>query len=1101
MENDTLGYGEKVEEGEGISVEDSMKTTTVVASAVYETSGGGDLERQQHEEIIVTSEEEEEGDAIVDDEAWLEEQLTRSLQWGERKKIMSKNNGIQEDEDEDPSPSRSTGRDRKISRKRSWCKGPRRGTEIVSKYFEIREFKENNRGRGARCRARIPEGTCVHREYPLVACQSVHTRRVGYLSCKACMRFLLSPKEEAMRVMAQQVEGYGEVPLSFDASWDDPNLPLSRPPPIATNTKTSATTSGNPSPSSPSGRSATTIGTTTTTNNNNNNATTAAEIENDTDRERRNDATRSTSIVPCIRGCGESYCSEACRDDDARRHGHFLLCTGEVKAETNPFVSSSSMSCAMHQLQQRERVEKVVAFKIHAMQTNEIFLLAARSIAGVVETVLRALDKEERKRKTDSTEELETKRVTGLLRKEFLRRFGRFKRNLWWDVVVMTEEEENGGTDHKTDTNDDDGHETTTTATESLERDNDGTEAGADPEKKMGECDTDNFSLVLRELARDSLELLQCAILADSRCCGHAGLLRIFRAAFEAAFDLDTYGGLVGMFEQYQISIEVNSSLRDFAQRVDDALSPPRRGRRGRREKIGGGRLSRVSSSTRPSLATATDATPRTKETSTVSKDQKMALLHVARDLERIAASAFGDAKELQFAAEKSSACSSSCASTKKKRRGRSNRRELFPLCTGTAMFSIACMLNHSCAPNVSLRWRNDPCDRLCMELYAIRNVARDEELCYSYIDENLSYVDRQSALADYGFTCIRLSGIGEGGKPKVRVEEDEVKLFRRVYLKESATAATSPVTIPKVLDILNLAEKGHSRALKDLDLSRSNIDDIQAQTLFRTLRRVALFRRVDLSGNRLRRVETLKECRRTLRHQLLAARHAVDCPNCHAVVHLVDEKYRHLTKAFVHSSTNLFDRPGDDNSGRQRIHHSDNKDDDDNGVEDVPCPHCGYALPPKSTLTLVVHYLLDVDFANNPWHPPSENRMRANQIRRMSGLFAHLDFETTKLVAAHVFRVYRRNDGRMHSWKEVKAACNKLGVKPDRSAVERRLGTKRPIDVVFFTNLVRPLLCKSGDIDDREFRIPKRLSLRVEENERRKERRSAEGSRSATSP
>ena len=68
-------------------------------------------------------------------------------------------------------------------------------------------------------------------------------------------------------------------------------------------------------------------------------------------------------VVPCRDGCGEVYCCEGCED----RHwttSHRLLCTGHVsdaEAKTHPLM----------------------AFKIHACQTNEIFLMVADIFAKI----------------------------------------------------------------------------------------------------------------------------------------------------------------------------------------------------------------------------------------------------------------------------------------------------------------------------------------------------------------------------------------------------------------------------------------------------------------------------------------------------------------------------------------------------------------------------------------------------------------------------------------------------------------------------------------------------------------------------------------------
>ena len=71
------------------------------------------------------------------------------------------------------------------------------------------------------------------------------------------------------------------------------------------------------------------------------------------------------------------------------------------------------------------------------------------------------------------------------------------------------------------------------------------------------------------------------------------------------------------------------------------------------------------------------------------------------------------------------------------------------------AMFAVTCCLNHSCKPNVRVLWCNNrPAEPVQLEVVALRDIRLGEELMFSYIDESLSFSERQEALADYGFIC-----------------------------------------------------------------------------------------------------------------------------------------------------------------------------------------------------------------------------------------------------------------------------------------------------------------------------------------------------------
>ena len=69
-------------------------------------------------------------------------------------------------------------------------------------------------------------------------------------------------------------------------------------------------------------------------------------------------------IISCSSNCGELYCSEQCRDYHWSMKGHCMLCTGLItddEADSHPLMN----------------------FKIHAISTNEIFLMVADIFASI----------------------------------------------------------------------------------------------------------------------------------------------------------------------------------------------------------------------------------------------------------------------------------------------------------------------------------------------------------------------------------------------------------------------------------------------------------------------------------------------------------------------------------------------------------------------------------------------------------------------------------------------------------------------------------------------------------------------------------------------
>ena len=106
----------------------------------------------------------------------------------------------------------------------------------------------------------------------------------------------------------------------------------------------------------------------------------------------------------------------------------------------------------------------------------------------------------------------------------------------------------------------------------------------------------------------------------------------------------------------------------------------------------------------------------------------------------------------------------------------------VFPPLDGTAMYAIACKMNHSCDPNVvmlyapSHKW-NEP---LAVHAVALKNIEAGAELTISYIEIDGSLETRQQALSNYGFQCtcgrcLREKGMGEKKEKSLGTPSDKV--------------------------------------------------------------------------------------------------------------------------------------------------------------------------------------------------------------------------------------------------------------------------------------------------------------------------------------
>lgn len=109
-----------------------------------------------------------------------------------------------------------------------------------------------------------------------------------------------------------------------------------------------------------------------------------------------------SSLVPCSGKCGEFYCSEECRVKHWCSKGHSLLCTGHIKdeeAEEHPLF----------------------LFKMHAVSTNEIFLMVGEIFAEIISYCEKQKEKEGKSIDVAS--------------KEIMARYSSFVRKRWWDAV------------------------------------------------------------------------------------------------------------------------------------------------------------------------------------------------------------------------------------------------------------------------------------------------------------------------------------------------------------------------------------------------------------------------------------------------------------------------------------------------------------------------------------------------------------------------------------------------------------------------------------------------------------------------------------------
>jgi hypothetical protein len=379
----------------------------------------------------------------------------------------------------------------------------------------------------------------------------------------------------------------------------------------------------------------------------------------------------SCNPVSCHSACGEVYCSPTCREADAAR-GHGFLCTGP-HSQDHPMVS----------------------FKIHAVQTNDIFLFAAKVIADVL---------------------MRFNRVGGDAEISWLP-YSRFVQEPWWEVVNAPEDAESQ-------------------------------EKFANRLRNVAHESYDLLSLSVAEwfLAHRNVDS------ASGAAGGGVSL-----DAFMAFFTLDRWGRIIGMFEQNQVGVRVPSPIGALVNKLHLLAVPLRQqvakelldiARRAgacddehSEDSSGDDDSSRYDSSTGERREGNLVGAAATVEDSAM-EDENEDEDEEGNSVEEQRAGAVADADaDDDLLSEIEEMCQDADL--------------YFPPLDGMAMFTLACCMNHSCDPNVRVAWCNKPGAPIELELVSLRAIGEGEELCFSYISTDIDSVDeRRRALIDYGFEC-----------------------------------------------------------------------------------------------------------------------------------------------------------------------------------------------------------------------------------------------------------------------------------------------------------------------------------------------------------
>jgi len=79
----------------------------------------------------------------------------------------------------------------------------------------------------------------------------------------------------------------------------------------------------------------------------------------------------------------------------------------------------------------------------------------------------------------------------------------------------------------------------------------------------------------------------------------------------------------------------------------------------------------------------------------------------------------------------------------------------LFPSLDGVGLYTLVCMMNHSCSPNAQVNYTQGGRNPVQARVVALRDIEVGMEICHSYIHENAPVEERITELRrSYNFEC-----------------------------------------------------------------------------------------------------------------------------------------------------------------------------------------------------------------------------------------------------------------------------------------------------------------------------------------------------------
>lgn len=425
----------------------------------------------------------------------------------------------------------------------------------------------------------------------------------------------------------------------------------------------------------------------------------------------------TTVLVPCRHKCGELYCSDNCEQAMWEYGGHQLLCTGLL-----PDPSSNADDKDSH-----EYLHPLLKFKLHAVHNNEILLMVADLVVTILSLYRKQLEIFHFTQKDSIKSEQVGPLSLPVTLAEILAPYLDFSLTPWWEV-----------------------------ATASM------------ISSPLGFIEASKLDKTLRSLCRESSALLRDALIVlaqethpayvngdtSDRILFQRSLLQSIQDCDEL-FSEQFFGKIIGSFEQNAIGIRARHPLcRDILE-----SSPLRKKCHSElvmclnNQGLLGNDKANVGEDDYDDDEMEMDGTVERQSITWDEVDHLLATLYI---------------EEEGVGIEDSKAVRADADGEELDENDGDDLDILFTPLDGTAMYQTACKMNHSCDPNVMVRYS---CSRipggtigksrwgrhfpLVLECIAVRDIDAYEELCISYINKTKPLLERQDELLNtYGFRC-----------------------------------------------------------------------------------------------------------------------------------------------------------------------------------------------------------------------------------------------------------------------------------------------------------------------------------------------------------